>query len=179
MTSLDEPNLDDIMNESGTDSDEQSQGENAHEESKAENKVSEEALLVNPNTQVMPTPKSDGVAIKARADSARQNENGNDDDDLEDFSDINSQDEALVRERKEKSGLRRDMKNLAQNLMSKANNLIQTPVSALTALGRTNTVPFADDLKSPLEVRGEKAKSGTLAEDDAGTKGDDKMSDDE
>ena len=120
------------------------------------------------------------MAIKAKADSARQNENDEDEDDIDNFSDINSQDESLVRERKEKNGLRKGMKSMASALISKAGTMIQTPVSALTALGRTNTTPFGDEeLTSPIEVREETTTlpSGSAV---ALTKaGDDKMSDDE
>ena len=107
------------------------------------------------------------------ADKTRNNEGDADEDDLEKFSDINSQeDDARTRERKEKQSLRKSIKGLGLNLMNKANSLIVTPVSALTALGRTIITPF--DASPSYDTRDEKKVGGGKKED-----GDEKMSEDE
>lgn len=64
-------------------------------------------MLVDPNTLVYPTPKSDGAAVLAMTQNAKNfggnggNVSDDDDDDLDNFSDINSQDDALTKEKKE------------------------------------------------------------------------------
>ena len=83
--------------------------------------------MVDPNAVVYPTPKSDGVVINTmtKGVDVDGNELTNvDEDDLDKFSDINSQDDALTREKKERQGLRKGVKNLASNLVSGAKSLI-------------------------------------------------------
>ena len=112
-----------------------------------------------------------------KADSARNNEVDAEDDDLDKFSDINSQeDDDPTRERKENNGMRKGMKTFASNLMTKATSMIQTPVSAFTALGRANTTPFTEEaaFEAKEEKKDIKSSNGVTKGD-----GDEKMSEDE
>ena len=60
-------------------------------------------MLVDPNAVVYPTPKSDGAAqfVSGLHTLNEQEKVGANSDDLDNFSDINSQDDALTREKKE------------------------------------------------------------------------------
>ena len=60
---------------------------------------------------------------------------------MDNFSDINSQDDALTREKKEQSqGLRSGLLNMKTQIVTKASSLIQTTGSALVNLTRNATV---------------------------------------
>ena len=60
-------------------------------------------MLVDPNALPYPTPKSDGAALFTKADvdqSVGNAVSSSADSELDKFSDINSQDDALTREKK-------------------------------------------------------------------------------
>ena len=128
------------------------------------NNSAQAPVLVDPNAIVYPTPKSDGAVLPSSAATgvdltAAANDLTNvDEDDLDKFSDINSQDDALTRERKEqqRQGLRKGVKNLASNLVSGAKSLIQTTSQAVVGMGSSSpraaaeVDPSATPLESPL-----------------------------
>ena len=75
--------------------------------------------------------------------SSNSNEN-----DLDSFNEINSQDDALTREQKEKQANSGGVKNIASNLVNKANLLIKTTGQALT-MSKAKSSPNAANLLSP------------------------------
>jgi len=187
----DDPNLDDILNESDSSDDVTSTPQSSRklEEVKrpmtqSQTPTTEESktkVLVDPSAVIFPTPKSEGAAQfgKPQSEEAVAGLPGvSEDDDLDSFSDINSQDDALTRERKEnKFGLRKGIKTLATNLAGKANLLIQTTGSAMASLSKIKSSPPGandadlEDVKDPSDVE---AMTPSGLNDDP-----DKMSEDE
>ena len=97
---------------------------------------------------------------------------GSADSDLEKFSDINSQDDALTREQKEQRlGLRKGMKTMAANFANKAGSLLKTTTQAIPGLSRA--AGAQEENKMDVELAKEKAPPAKNEEDP------EKMSEDE
>lgn len=101
-------------------------------------------MLVDPSAVVLPTSKSDGAARlgttlpEGKLPSVDVLIEEGDSSDLDKFSDINSQDDAVTREKKERkrsSLLRKGM----TSLVSGANMVIQRTGSAMATLTKINT----------------------------------------